>query len=340
MAKKNAFALLFGTDRTTTISFNLIISRIRSNRKRIIIWEIIGIIIGLIICFSITKEYVSTVKIVPEKIILDSNLSGATSLPINLTSIQQDAFSYTLYPKILYSPTFLYNLLSIQVPVNNKGGKETVRTLLSTKYELPWWEVIFTSQDTQESNAIGSEYQMTESDLEVIEKLRKKINFLVMDRTDHLELSIKLQNPIAAANLADSIAHRLELFVREYRDNKKIKKYKDAVAALKESKEKLEESRITYAQYADSHQYLSSNTAKINLQRLEIERDIRVKEYEQKAMDLLTEEFNRSAYTPVYFILEPPTPALKASSPRKLVILSYCMFFFGFIPTLLAVIKI
>lgn len=340
MKNNDTFSLIFGENRTVTISFKLVVKRIWTNRKVIIKWELTGILIGLIICFSIPKEYVSTIKMAPEKKSTQViSFTNGISFQ-NLVNSDKDAYTYRLYPLILDSNLFLYDLLSVSVPLSDKYNSDTytIRELLGKKYKHPWWHAIiepFQNYDMEK----GSWYNPSESDYRLIERLRNNISLIVMDRTDHLELQVKMQDAMAAAVLADTIAVRIERFVADYRNSKDIQRYEFVNEMFEESNAHYENSNLIYANYLDSNHNLSKNSDKIELSRLKMDNDISRENYRLNSMILLSEKFKRASHSPVYCIIEPPTVAVKSSYPRKFMILSYCMFFFGYIPLLKSVFK-
>ncbi len=58
---------LLGRRREQTIAFSTILRRIWRIRKTLVKWEACRLLVGLVICFSIPKEYITTIKLVPEK---------------------------------------------------------------------------------------------------------------------------------------------------------------------------------------------------------------------------------------------------------------------------------
>lgn len=345
MIRKDTFSSIFGADRKDVISLKVLGSRIWKSRRFIIKWELIGIIVGLIICFSIPKEYISVIKIVPEK--RNSYLVNLSYKNLIDQFLIKDAFSYRLYPNVINSQSFLYDLLDVSVPITTDAGTEmhTVRNLLDEEYKRPWWEWIFNlSEQTvdylsnSDSNK-GTAYKPTEKDLLLIGRLKNNITLVIMDRTDHLELEVKMQDPLASAVLADTIAARLTKIITDYRNNKMVRNQDFVDKKFKESKLRYEESCQKYADYLDSNNSIVKNIDKLIMQRLNIERMICFNDYQMNADDYTSEIINSSLYSPLFYILEPSRVATKSSYPRKLVILSYCMFYFGYIPFMISILK-
>ena len=98
-----------------------IASKLWKSRRTIFIYCGIGTILGLIVAFSIPKEYTTTIKLAPE---LNGSSSGASKLGslasmagINLGSANAggDAVMPQLYPDVLSSTPFLVGLFDVPV---------------------------------------------------------------------------------------------------------------------------------------------------------------------------------------------------------------------------------
>lgn len=342
MNRRDTFTMLFGGSRNSNVSLLDVALRIWDNRNFIIKWEIIGIIVGLIISLSIPKEYETIVKIAPEKkrslinLFSEGNLSGQLS--------DRDAYSYRLYPEIVNSQPFMYNLLEVSVPtiIDDKTEIRTIRELLDDEYKLPWWEWILDKIKycfIRSELKRGSSYMPAEKDLKLMNRLKNNITLVIMDRTHHLELEVKMQDPLASAALADTITNRLIKTITEYRNQKKNINQYYIKKMFEESRLRYNESCLKYANYVDSNHNLIKNIDKLTMQRLDIERTICFNDYQMNSVNFITYKLMSNLNNPLFYIFEPATVAVKSSYPRKLVIISYCMFFFGYFPLLLSIKK-
>lgn len=105
-----------------------------------------AVIVGLVIAFSIPKEYTATATIAPE--LSDgksggglSSLAAMAGFNIN-TSSGADAIYPDLYPDIVSSTPFITGLFNI--PVKDLEGKidTTLYCYLDEYQRSPWWSVI------------------------------------------------------------------------------------------------------------------------------------------------------------------------------------------------------
>lgn len=337
--KENAFTHVFGRDRISVMSIKSILKKIWLNRKFILKWELTGMIIGLIICFSIPKEYTTTIKIIPE----NKNNDSFQSLFLS----DEDAFDYRLYPYVINSTHFLYDLLDVVVPIEQDHEIKNlpIKEILDKEYKVPWWEKIYDSiwEILKKSRVVPvhseSSQFPSEKDMNLIKRLKNNISVVVMDITDYLEIEVTLQDPIAAATLTDTIATRLERVVSQYRNQKKKLRSEFIYNQFSKAKNEYELSSQKYANFLDSNQFIIKNKNKLDFQYLNTERLIKFNEYYSNSQILLTDKLTSSTYDPIFYIIEPPTVAIKASSPKKLAILAYCMFLFGYIPLVFSIFK-
>lgn len=107
-----------------------------------------AVIVGLVIAFSIPKEYTTSVMIAPEA--SDNKGGGLSSLAslagINLnTSSGSDAIYPDLYPDIVSSTPFVTGLFD--VPVRDMDGEinTTLYDYMDEYQRMPWWSYIISA---------------------------------------------------------------------------------------------------------------------------------------------------------------------------------------------------
>ena len=113
------------TDNVQEIDLVELAKRLWSERKFLFKCCGVAIVVGLVVAFSIPKEYSTTVKLAPETSDPSKkmgNLGGLAAMAgINLNSTSgADAISPDLYPDVVSSIPFLLELFPVQV-TNEKG---------------------------------------------------------------------------------------------------------------------------------------------------------------------------------------------------------------------------
>lgn len=128
-----------------------LIRKIWARRRLIIKNCIIAAVAGVIIAYSIPKEYVTKVTLAPEGSNVGGGLSGslgslASLTGINLGSISsEDAISPELYPDILKSTPFLVELFNVQVETKKGDLNTTLYNYLDKHQRTAWFNYVISA---------------------------------------------------------------------------------------------------------------------------------------------------------------------------------------------------
>ncbi|MDE6771575.1 MAG: chain-length determining protein, partial [Muribaculaceae bacterium] len=116
-------------------------------RKKLIVWSICGALVGLVVAFSIPREYATSVKLAPE--VNDSKMSsgslGALASMAGLStgsSGGMDAVYPMLYPDVVASVPFVTSLFDVEVSTKEDGKKMTVQQFMEEETSAPWWGAV------------------------------------------------------------------------------------------------------------------------------------------------------------------------------------------------------
>ena len=103
-----------------------LISKLWKKKTMIIKWCVVGAIIGLIAGFSIPKTYTAGVTFAPEtQQKTNSSVSSiASMMGVNLNN-NVDAISVEMYPDIVHSTPFIYELFDLPVTFERKDSTIT-----------------------------------------------------------------------------------------------------------------------------------------------------------------------------------------------------------------------
>lgn len=109
-------------------------------RRTILKWCLVGAVVGLIVAFSIPREYSTSVKLAPEIAGNKTGGGGLSSLAslagINLNAgATADAVYPQLYPDVLSSAPFMVDILGVSLPTKD-GEVYTVNEILETTLHL------------------------------------------------------------------------------------------------------------------------------------------------------------------------------------------------------------
>lgn len=302
----------------------------------------IGAIVGLVIAFSIPKEYTTTIKLVPE---IQDGKSGSAGLGalasmagINLSSGSGgDAVNPQLYPDVVSSVPFNMALFNVEVPLSDKNGEvqeTTVRNYIEEDLSSPWWSVIisapfkliglvknlFTS-DEDNTEHIPNSFQITTEEDNVIKALNNRVSVNVDTKTAVITLGVTMQDPLVSATLADTIAENLKAYITDYRTNKARTDLNYAQKINNEAKDEYYNAQQRYAEYVDKNHGITLNSRRTEEERLRNEAQLAYNLYNTTAQQLQMAKAKVQENTPVYTVLQPATVPLKASKPSKVMIL-------------------
>ncbi len=313
-------------------------------KKTIGIWCLVGFVLGIIIAFSIPKEYETSVTLAPEingQGKTSGNLGALAAMAgVRNNSGDGDAVSPQMYPDILKSVPFSLSLLNI--PLTDKEGKRkfTLAEYLENDTKSPWWSAIMSApgmilsalkSDDDEDETTGVETQggpirITKDESKLIKALDGCISSSVDAKTMVISISVRMQDPVVSAIVADSVVNRLKEFITQYRTNKAREDLRYAEKLNREAKEVYYAAQQRYANYLDTHEGIALYSARTMRDRLENETTLAFNVFNQTSQQVQVAKAKVQEVTPVYATIEPATVPLKPVAPRKVMILAGFIF--------------
>lgn len=315
-------------------------------RRRLVIKNcIIAAVAGVIIAFSIPKEYETKVTLAPESSGGGGGLSGslgslASLAGINLGSMSsEDAISPELYPDILNSTPFLVELFNVQVETKKGDLKTTLYDYLDEHQKTAWFSYIMSApfkalgwvmslfkEKPEEGDPAKADYfNLTPDQEKMVKGLSKMITGSVDKKTGVITLKVRMQDPLISAALADTVKDRLQNHIILYRTNKARKDLVFAEKLYKEAQTDYLHAQKQYASFVDNNLDVVLQRYKAEEERLKNEVSLTYGVYSQVAQQLQLSKAKVQEKTPVYTVVQPAVMSLRAASPKKIVIL------FGFI---------
>ncbi len=307
-----------------------------NQRKRLIICSVCGAVIGLIVAISIPREYDTQVKLAPE----DTGSKGGGSIGA-LASMAgfsiggnsgPDALYPQLYPDVVSSVPFTTALFDVEVRTKDDNKTYTVREYIEDETSAPWWSTVIglpfkllgmlrgSDNEDAEGKSVDN-FQLSPKEALLVEALNRRVTASVDQKTSVVTIGVKMQDPLVSAILADTVVKRLQDYITAYRTNKARQDLKYAETLNEEAKQAYYVAQQRYAEYLDRNQSLAFQSAQITRDRLENESTLAFNLYNQTAQQVQAAKAKVQETTPVYAIVTPATVPVKASSPRKLMIL-------------------
>lgn len=321
--------------------------KVWAERKLVFKWCGIAALVGLIVAFSIPREYTTNVTLAPEsggKSTSGSMGALAAMAGINLgASTGEDALSPELYPDIVSSTPFLTELFD--VPVEDLKGKynTTLYTYLDEHQRSPWWSYIisapfralgwgislFIDDDEESGEANLNPFMLTRDEAEIAAALDKRISVSVDKKTGVTTIAVTMQDALISAMLTDTVMVRLQNYITDYRTNKARHDLAFTEKLYKEAEEEYFGVQQKYAEYVDGNQGVTRQSILTERERLQNEMTLAYNVYNQVAQQLQMAKVKVQEITPVYTVVQPATVPLRPAKPRKALILIGFVFLAG-----------
>lgn len=309
-----------------------------SKRKLLLKSSAIAVLVALIVAFSIPKEYTTTVKLMPETnnpVNKMGNLGGLAAIAgVDLgNSTSQDAISPELYPDVVHSTPFLLELFPGQVTNKKKTISVSLFNYLNEYQRDAWWSYIIKAPLKGLSYLIGllgeqdeksdkvDPFFLTKEQKAIIKELQNRISVFVDKKTQVVTVSVDMQDPVISAQVTENVVGKLQTYITNYRTQKAKQDLEFTDKVLKEAQAAYYKAQKAYAAFEDGNKNIISASYRTEQERLRNEMTLTFNVYNTLAQKLEQDKLRVQEQTPVYTIIEPATVPLKASAPKKMLIL-------------------
>ena len=315
--------------------------------SKLFILKVCGVaaIIGVIVAFSIPKEYTTHVTLAPETS-TKSNSGGMGALAamagINIGGAAgEDALSPELYPDIVKSTPFILDLFDINVSQDN--SELTLYNYLLDDLKSPWWSTIiglpmkavggvlslFKSDKEEDTESRKTLLKLSNEESGIVKGLSDRISVSVDKKTGVTTLGVTMQDPYISACITDTVMHCLQNYITEYRTNKARHDLEFTEKLCAEAKEAYYMAQQKYARYVDGNRNVVLQSFRTEEERLQNEMNLAYGVYNQVAQQLQVAKAKVQEITPVYTVVQPAIIPLNPSKPSKLMILIGIVFLAG-----------
>ena len=325
-----------------------VLRKIISIRKTLYKAAGVGVIIGIIVYLSIPKQYTVNVTLSPE---MGGSKSGNGLVGIAASfwgsgvssGDSSDALNASLSSEIVSSTPFLLELLSIDIPAPDGNGNMVLNSYLDDQ-SSPWWNYVigFPSMvvggvkslfsertlDTLENVGRRGTLELSQEQNTKVNVLRNSVKASIDTKTAITNVSVSLQSPKVAAVVADSVVHKLQDYITDYRTSK----VKDDCAYLeklfKERQREYYTAQKKYANYVDTHDNLVLQSVRTEQERLQNDMSLAYQIYSQVANQLQVARAKVQEEKPVFAVVEPAIVPLNPSGMKLIIYVIVFVFFF------------
>lgn len=298
----------------------------------------IAVLVGLVVAFSLPKEFTTTVKLAPETEDATKKMSGLGGLAamagINLgASAGADAISPDLYPDVVQSTPFLLELFLVEVKDKKGNFSGSLYEYMDEHQRMAWWgyivklpfqalgAVMNAFSDEEASSDQLNPFHLTKDQQEVLKSLQERISVSVDKKTLVITASVQMQDPVISAEMTKVVLERLQNYITEYRTRKVKNDLVFTQKVFAEAKEAYYKAQQAYAAFEDANRNIISSSYRTEQERLKNEMTLTFNVYNTLAQKLEQDKLRVQEQTPVYTVIEPATVPLRASSPKKPLIL-------------------
>ena len=315
-----------------------VLRKIISIRKTLYKAAGVGVIIGIIVYLSIPKQYTVNVTLSPE---MGGSKSGNGLVGIAASFLgsgvssgdSSDALNASLSSEIVSSTPFLLELLSIDIPAPDGNGNMVLDTYLDDQ-SSPWWNYVIGfpnmlvggvkslfsegTLDTLENVGRRGTLELSQEQNTKVNVLRNSVKASIDTKTAITNVSVSLQSPKVAAVVADSVVHKLQEYITDYRTSK----VKDDCAYLeklfKERQREYYTAQKKYANYVDTHDNLVLQSVRTEQERLQNDMSLAYQIYSQVANQLQVARA-KVQEKPVFAVVEPAIVPLNPSGMKLMI---------------------
>ena len=311
------------------------------DKKRVCKYCFIAAIAGVIIAFSIPKEYKSTVVLAPEE--TENGFMGSISSLASMVGMDMrigntgDAIYPEIYPDVMGSTDFLVALFSVPVTTADKSYSADYATYLMKKTKFPWWEypkVLLTGiiKKLQGNNTPYSSkhkvcpFRLTRTEYELMLAIEGNLKCAVDKKTNVISITISDQDPYIAACMADTVTVRLQKLITDYR----TKKSREDLEYLKkihgESQVQYKKAQDAYAAFTEGHRGTVLESFNQIQEKLNNEMDMALDIYTKVSAQLELAKAKVQERTPAFTTIQSASVPVKHSNTPKIVILGIFIF--------------
>ena len=279
------------------------------------------------------RYYVCEVKLAPE--MSGPEVSGglsslASSFGVNLGGLAgNDAIYPTLYPDLFKSPEFTTELFNIQVKTIDgdistdyytyllKHQKKNLLTQPFARF-ANWLKSLFEKPSKTISTG-HNPFRLSKKEQGIMFKVQKNILCNVDKRTDVISISVKDQDALVCATMADSVMAHLQEFITSYR-TKKARLDLEYYQNLSDSARiEYVEAQKAYSDYCDAHNNILLQASISQRDRLENDLSMKLNTYQAMLTQLQATKAKVQERTPAFTTLQSATVPIKPAGPKRML---------------------
>lgn len=326
------------------IDLRIVAKKIWKEKKLFLLVWIITFALSCLWILPQPRYYIAEVSVAPETSSHEgagSLASLASSFGVNIGNGSTDAIYPQLYPELFNSTTFLVSILDIKVKTLDGDIQTDYYTYLKDHQKknillapFRWLKKIITSFFEKEKEAIipGKDgqrfnpFQLSKKTSGIIEKVSNNISCTYSRTTDVVTITVKDQDPMVCALLADSVKEHLQVFITDYRTKKSRIDYEYYKKLTAEAKQEYEKARQRYGSYADANMDIVLESYRAKRDDLENDMQLKYNTYSALNTQLQAALAKVQENTPAFTTLTNATVPVKPAGPKRMIFVAVMLF--------------
>lgn len=322
-----------------------LIVKLWTNRTTIFKWCAVGIVLALVVGFSLPKNYKTGVIIAPEmQTKTNSSISSiASMMGVNLNN-SVDAISHDMYADVIHSTPFVTDLLELPVTFTRRDSVITTTFcdymlnyqkkawwshILQSPFKLLGWVLSLGKEEVEAEEGPLDPTNLPRDERKVAKYLSKEIHFMMDKKTGKMTISMELQDPKVVATVMKAVTENLKKYMSDYRTSKARQDVVNLTKIYEKRREEYHVARMEYAKFSDANRNMVLLSAQAELGTLKQEMDLAYQVYSQVATQLEGARIQAEEAKPVFVIIEPVITPNRKSSPSKAKLLVLYTFLAG-----------
>ena len=334
---------------TEEIDIMEFVAKLWKNRLMIIKWGCLGVVIGLVVGFSLPKTYKASAILAPEA--AESTSSGiggiAAMMGVSITN-GTDAISVEMLPDVAHSTPFIVELFDLPVQFERKDSilNTTLFDYMVNYQQKPWWSPIMAApmkvlswcisllKEKEPEEIIASKENrnlatLTKKERKVVGHFAENIIINIDKKTGKTQIEMEMQDPLVVYTTTQAVVDHLTEYMSNYRTSKVRQDIKNLTAIYEQRKADYYEAQQAYAKYVDANKNVIRQSAQAEQERLQQEMNLAYQIYSQVATQLETTRIKEQETKPIFTVLEPVAVPNQKSGPSKAKLLILFTFLAG-----------
>ena len=318
----------------TPIDFIQIVKKLWPHRKTYYWVMPTALILTYLYMICIPRYYNCTVSLAPE--------SGGTSISGSLGSIassfglgnlaklnSDDAIFAEIYPDVIKSKKFISELMVVDVKTKEGDVNCNYYTYLRDHQRTAWWNVVksniksmFSESSTDNYNGKEkiSTFNLTQVQDDVFGSAQNKITCSVDKKTNVVTITVRDQDPLVCATMADATCQKLQDFIIAYRTNKSRIDYEYYKKLCEESRQEYDKALDRYASCADAYTNSVLTIYKARVEKLENDMQAKYNIYTAMNTQMQAARAKLQEATPAFTVIESASVPIKPAGPKRMLI--------------------